>query len=142
MSILKVTSLGPNFKAPVRKHPTDAGADIHAAEEVVIESGKRHAVSTQMAIAVPEGYYGRIAPRSGLAYKNGIDVLAGVADSSFRGEIKVILINLGESPFKVEVGDRVAQLVIEKIATPKIEVVPSLDETERGEGGFGSTGVK
>lgn len=141
MNTLRVKSLGPDFKAPVRKHVSDAGADIHSAEELIIEPGKRHAISTQMAIAVPEGYYGRIGPRSGLAYKNGIDVLAGIIDKNYRGEVKVILINFGDSPFKVEVGDRIAQLIIEKIDTPEIKVVHSLDETERGEGGFGSTGI-
>ena len=142
MSILRVMQLGPNFKSPERKHPTDAGCDIHAAEEVTIKPGKRYAVSTHLAVAIPEGCYGRIAPRSGLAFKNGIDVLAGVVDSSFRGEIKVILVNHGDSCFNIEMGDRVAQLIVEKIYTPVIDVVQSLDETDRGKSGFGSTGVK
>jgi len=140
MTTLRVKSLGPNFKSPFRKHKTDAGYDIHAAEEWILSPGDWHAVSTQMAVAIPPGYYGRVAPRSGLAFKHAIDVLAGVCDSSFRGEIKAILINHGKEDYKIEIGDRIAQLIIEKIATPPVEVVDDLDETDRGEGGFGSTG--
>ena len=142
MFTLKVMSLGPNFKAPVRKHPTDAGCDIHSAEKLLIHPDMRRVVSTHLAISVPKGHYGRIAPRSGLALKYGVDVLAGVIDSDFRGEIKVILTNTGCEHFEINVGDRIAQLIIEKISTPRIEVVESLDETIRGDGGFGSTGLK
>ena len=87
-------------------------------------------------------YYGRIAPRSGLAYKYGVDILAGVCDSDYRGEIKVIMVNHGRECFRYSKGDRIAQLIIEKITTPPVEVVEELDSTERGEGGLGSTGVK
>ncbi len=142
MSVLRVSPCGPNFKAPERKSGDAAGYDIHSAEDVTIPSGKHHPVATHLSVQIPKGYYGRIAPRSGLAYKYAIDVLAGVCDSDFRGEIKAILVNHGEKDFEIKAGDRIAQLVIEKIITPPVVVVESLDETERGEGGFGSTGVQ
>ena len=104
--VLKVAPCGPKFKPPERKLDS-AGYDLHSAEKVILFAHKHHAVETHLSVAVPEGYYGRIAPRSGLAYKYAIDVLAGVVDSTFRGQIKVILINHGEKDFKIEVGDRI-----------------------------------
>lgn len=97
-----------------------------------------------MKMAIPAGYYGRVAPRSGLAVKNFIDVGAGVIDEDYRGEVKVLLFNFGEQPFKVSPGDRIAQLLVEPVMQPRLEQVAesALDSTERGEGGFGSTGVK
>jgi len=99
-------------------------------------------VSTGIALGIPEGNYGRIAPRSGLSYKNGIDIGAGVIDSDYTGEIKVLLINISNEPFEVEVGDRIAQIIIGKYLVTEIEEVEKLDESERGDAGFGSTGVK
>lgn len=92
-------------------------------------------------MAIPSGYYGRVAPRSGLAVKHFIDVGAGVIDEDYRGPLGVVLFNHGQNDFAVKKGDRIAQLLLEKIATPDIEVVEDLDETERGAGGFGSTGI-
>lgn len=137
---LKVKSLGDDFRCPTRNSELDAGYDIYSAEDCEIEPGKRHAVSTQMAVAVPHNHYGRVAPRSGLAFKHGIDVLAGVCDSGYRGEIKVILINFGDTTFRVEKGMRIAQLVLEKISILPVVEVEELDETDRGEKGFGSSG--
>eukprot|EP00339_Tiarina_fusa_P004578 CAMPEP_0117047582 /NCGR_PEP_ID=MMETSP0472-20121206/32881_1 /TAXON_ID=693140 ORGANISM="Tiarina fusus, Strain LIS" /NCGR_SAMPLE_ID=MMETSP0472 /ASSEMBLY_ACC=CAM_ASM_000603 /LENGTH=111 /DNA_ID=CAMNT_0004760333 /DNA_START=40 /DNA_END=372 /DNA_ORIENTATION=- len=97
-------------------------------------------VKTDIAIAIPSGHYGRIAPRSSLAWKHSIDVGAGVIDSDYRGNIGVILFNLGDEPFTVKTHDRIAQLIIEKISTPAVVQVDELDDTERGEGGYGSTG--
>ena len=93
-------------------------------------------------MAIPHGNYGRIAPRSGLAAKNFIDIGAGVIDSDYRGEVKVLLFNFNTTPFTVNVGDRIAQLIIEKYTRTTIEEVEDLDATVRGEGGFGSTGVE
>ena len=98
-------------------------------------------VSTGIAVKIPIGYYGRVASRSGLAVKNTIEVGAGVIDSDYRGEVKVLLRNLGSQPFEFKSGDRIAQLIIEKIETPEVEEVTDLDVTDRGDGGFGSTGV-
>lgn len=105
--------------------------------------GQRAAIDTGIKVAIPEGYYGRVAPRSGLAFKHGIDVLAGVIDSDYRGELKVILLNTGDEDVVIEHGERIAQLIIEKIAIPDIIVVGNEDDlslTGRGENGFGSTG--
>lgn len=125
---------------PVRANPTDAGADLCSVENIVIESLERKMVSTGLVIEIPEGYYGRIAPRSGLAAKFGIDTLAGVIDSGYRGEIKVILYNTGKDSFEIKIGDRIAQIIIEKHYNFDFEEVSDLSETSRGQGGFGSTG--
>lgn len=113
---------------------------MYASNAVTIPAKSRALVSTDVAIAVPAGTYGRIAPRSGLASKHFIDVGAGVIDEDYRGEVKVLLFNFGEEEFKVEKGDRVAQLVLERIVTPEVQVVEVLAESGRGAGGFGSTG--
>jgi len=139
---LHVKLLGPDGKAPERKSSLAAGYDIYSAQDVTILGGEHFLVSTQLSVAVPEGHYGRVAPRSGLACKYMVDVLAGVIDSDYRGEIKVVLVNHGKNPFIVTKGDRIAQLILEKISMLDVVVVKKLDETERGEGGFGSTGVK
>lgn len=99
-------------------------------------------VSTGIAVKISEGYYGRVASRSGLAVKSHLEVGAGVIDSDYRGEVKVLLRNLGSQPFEVKKGDRIAQLILEKIITPDPLEVKDLDDTARGEGGFGSTGIK
>jgi dUTP pyrophosphatase len=114
-------------------------------EELTVPARGKAVIPTGLAMAIPIGNYGRIAPRSGLAAKNFIDVGAGVIDSDYRGEVKVLLFNFSEVDFKVSPGDRVAQLIIEKYTRTEIEEVADggdLDSTERGEGGFGSTGVQ
>ncbi len=108
-----------------------------------IGPGERVLIKTGVRVAIPSGRYGRIAPRSGLAYKNGIDVLAGVIDSDYRGDVGVILLNTGHTEFAIKDGDRIAQLIIEKIDMSDFEVVESVKDilpSARGEGGFGSTG--
>ena len=106
-----------------------------------IEPGQRILVPTGIAFTTPPETYGRVAPRSGLAVKQGVNVLAGVIDEDYTGEVRVALINFGQHPVDIAHGDRIAQLVLEKIATPDVEEVESLTETARGVGGFGSTGV-
>lgn len=118
-----------------------AGYDLSAAHECVIPARGKAIVKTDLAIACPEGTYGRIAPRSGLAAKNFIDTGAGVIDADYRGPVGVVLFNHAETDFAVKRGDRVAQLVLERIVTPDVVQVEDLDESERGAGGFGSTGV-
>lgn len=121
-----------------------AGADICAFvnEKIVLKPGKRVLVSTGLYFAIPEGFEVQIRPRSGLAAKNGVTVLntPGTIDSDYRGEIKVILINLGEEDFEISNGDRIAQMVVSPVTVCDFDVVDSLDETDRGTGGFGSTG--
>lgn len=126
---------------PARATPEAAGYDLFANADLTITAKGKALVDTGIAIAIPAGYYGRIAPRSGLAHKFFIDVGAGVIDADYRGNVGVILFNFGEKDFAVKVGDRIAQLLIEKIANPDVVEVESLDDTVRKDGGFGSTGV-
>lgn len=133
--------LHPEARLPTRGSAHAAGLDLYAVERVTIAPGGRAAVRTGLAVAIPAGFYGRVAPRSGLAVRHGLDVLAGVIDADYRGEILCALVNHGEEPFEVEPGARVAQLVVEAIATPAAAWAEDLGETERGAGGFGSTGA-
>ncbi|EEP81858.1 deoxyuridine 5'-triphosphate nucleotidohydrolase [Uncinocarpus reesii 1704] len=137
---LLVKKLVPQAQAPTRGSAFAAGYDLYAAKETVIPTKGKGLVDTGLAIAVPDGTYGRIAPRSGLAAKNFIDTGAGVIDADYRGEVKVLLFNFSDVDFTVKQGDRVAQLVLERIYTPDVQVVEQLEESVRGAGGFGSTG--
>lgn len=129
---------------PTRAHPTDAGLDLRAAETVKLNPGERRLIGTGVKGAIPTGHVGLITPRSGLAHKYGITVLnaPGTVDAPYRGEVKVNLINLGNRSHVISEGDRVAQMVILPIETMPIVVASSLDTTDRGERGHGSTGVK
>jgi len=130
---------GPHL--PTYQHPGDAGADLIAGERVVIPPRGRALVGTGIRLELPEGHAGLIWPRSGLAVKKGIDCGAGVVDSHYRGEIKVLLFNHSDEPFQVEPGDRIAQILIQKVETVKFVAAESLNSTARGGGGFGSTGL-
>ena len=121
--------------------PDAAGYDIYADQFGFIIGGGRLTVSTGWAMEMPVGYYAEIRPRSGLAVKHGIDTLAGVIDSDYRGEVKVFLINHSDSTFIIKAGDRIAQLVFRKHEAPNIMIVSELGDSVRGVGGFGSTGV-
>ena len=127
---------------PVRGSALAAGYDISASHACTIPARGKNLVKTDLQMAIPEGCYGRIAPRSGLAWKNFIDTGAGVIDADYRGEVKVMLFNHDDKDFEVKQGDRVAQLILERIATPEVVAVDDLDATERAAGGFGSTGVQ
>ena len=129
---------------PSYAHAGDAGADLVSAEDISLKPGQRAAVATGLSIALPNGYVGLVHPRSGLALKHGISMVntPGTIDSGYRGEIKVILINHDhDSTFDIKRGDRIAQLVIQKVETATFKLVDSLEDTDRGDGGFGSTGV-
>ena len=117
--------------------------DVVAAENLILRPGMRHAVATGFAMAIPEGFEIQVRPRSGLALKKGIMVpnTPGTVDSDYRGEVKVILLNLSEDNFSIQRGDRIAQLVLAPVTLAQWNEVSELDETERGEDGFGSTGV-
>eukprot|EP01006_Ploeotia_vitrea_P057847 TRINITY_DN68364_c0_g1_i1.p1 TRINITY_DN68364_c0_g1~~TRINITY_DN68364_c0_g1_i1.p1 ORF type:complete len:163 (+),score=21.34 TRINITY_DN68364_c0_g1_i1:25-513(+) len=137
---LLVQKITPNATLPVRGSQLAAGYDLTSAYDGVVPARGKALIKTDLAIEVPLGTYGRIAPRSGLAWKHSIDVGAGVIDADYRGNVGVILFNYSDTDFQVSRGDRIAQLVLEQICTPEIEEVASLVGTQRGEGGFGSTG--
>ncbi len=149
--MLKVYRLNEDAIIPRRANLLDAGYDLSSSEDTCVPPLSRKIVSTGLVIFLPHseskifGFYARIAPRSGLAAKNGIDVFAGVVDAGYRGEIKVILFNSSNENFVIKKGDRIAQMIIETIITPEIEEVSefsSLDSQDsRGTGGFGSSGV-
>jgi dUTP pyrophosphatase len=133
---------GAGLPLPAYATSGAAGMDIVSAEQVTIAPGARHAVATGLAVAIPEGFEIQVRPRSGLALKHGISVpnTPGTIDSDYRGELKVILVNLGHEPFAIARGDRIAQLVLAPVVQAVWDEVADLDATERGEGGFGSTG--
>lgn len=137
---------GRGLEAPKQQSTGAAGVDLLAAlgdsETMIIETGKRALVPTGMSIALPTGYEAQVRPRSGLAAKHGVTVLnsPGTIDADYRGEIKVILINHGDAPFTIQRGDRIAQMVVAPVSSIEFELKETLDATQRGEGGFGSTG--
>lgn len=138
---LRVKLLSQEGKIPVRSNLTDAGADLFSSESVMVHPGERATIGTGIALEIPEGFYGRVAPRSGLASKHGVDVLAGVVDSSYRGEVKIVLLNTDRhNTFHVEKGDRIAQLIVESHFNFEIVDSAGLSSTTRGKEGFGSTG--
>jgi dUTP pyrophosphatase len=141
---LEVRLLRPGARPPARTRPGDAGYDLCAAEPFFLAPGERAVVPTGVAVAVPEGAAGLVVPRSGLAARHGISVVngPGLIDPGYRGEVKVVLVNLGQEPYDVEVGDRVAQLLLVPCLTPPVEAVAALPPgaDERGEAGFGSSG--
>jgi len=141
MSQLLVKKLNEHAITPTRGSPLAAGYDVYSSVDTTIASGCRGLVDTGVAFTVPLETYGRIAPRSGLAVKKGIQVGAGVIDRDYTGEVKVVLFNHGDDDFVIKRGDRIAQLIIERCEFPEIKIVSELLVTERGTDGFGSTGV-
>ncbi|MDH7974634.1 dUTP diphosphatase [Sphingomonas sp. AR_OL41] len=139
---LKRLPHGTGLPLPAYATAGAAGMDVVAAEELVLTPGARAAVATGFAIAIPEGYEVQVRPRSGLALKHGVTCLntPGTIDSDYRGEVKVILANLGAEPFAIARGDRIAQLVPAPVQRATLDEVDALDDTARGAGGFGSTG--
>jgi dUTP pyrophosphatase len=140
---LRFRRLSAAARPPAQAHEGDAGYDLHAAEAVTIDPGERASVGTGVAVAIPEGQAGLVVPRSGLAARHGISVVnaPGLIDSGYRGELRVLLLNTDRAePFRIEPGDRIAQLVLVAVETPELEEAADLDETVRGAGGFGSTG--
>jgi len=139
---INIKRLSENATIPTQGTSFAAGYDLYAAEDATIVCGTRKLVKTNISMEITPGYYGRIAPRSGLAYKSGIDVLAGVIDSDYRGDIGVILYNTDKNiDFVVKKGDRIAQIIFEACYTATLNNVENLDNTLRQGGGFGSTGV-
>ncbi|XP_054421433.1 deoxyuridine 5'-triphosphate nucleotidohydrolase, mitochondrial isoform X1 [Pteronotus mesoamericanus] len=137
---LRFVRLSEHATAPTKGSSRAAGYDLYSAYDYTVPPMEKALVKTDIQIALPAGCYGRVAPRSGLAAKYFIDVGAGVIDEDYRGNIGVVLFNFGKEKFEVKKGDRIAQLICERIFYPEIEEVQGLDDTERGSGGFGSTG--
>ena len=138
--VLRVCKISRHAIIPTRATPHAAGVDLHSAYSLTILAGRAAKVETDIRVLLPEGTYGRIAPRSGMAVRHSIDVLAGVVDRDYTGNIAVVLINLGHLPYRVRRGDRIAQLICEKITVPEVMEVSALPSTARGARGFGSTG--
>lgn len=138
---IRFKKLNNNAIAPKFNGVGDAGMDIYSDSDVLVEPSKVVAVPTGISMELPEGYVALVWDRSGLAIKNGIKTMGGVIDSGFRGEVKVIMTNLSDKELKLEKGSRVAQMIIQRYEVPEVELVEDLSESERGDGGFGSSGV-
>jgi len=138
---IKVKLLSDLAKIPTQGTEFSAGYDLYSAEQTTVPSLGRKLIKTNISMAIPDNHYGRIAPRSGLAYKHGIDIMAGVIDADYRGDVGVILLNTDtNNDFDVEVGDKIAQIIIEKCHRVEFTNSDILETTKRGEGGYGHTG--
>jgi len=140
LRVLSFKRLDPKAVLPARGSSLAAGLDIYAIEELTIQPGERVLARTGLAVAIPEGFYGRLAPRSGLATKQGLDTLAGVIDADYRGEIRCLLYNTGSEAIHLPAQSKICQLILEKIITPTAVWADEISNTDRGSGGFGSTG--
>lgn len=140
MTRVRIKKNSASAKRPKYGHPGDAGLDLFSCENHRLEPGGRHSFSTGWAFEIPRGYVGLVWDRSGLASKNGIHCLAGVVDSGYRGELKIVLLNTGQEPYHVKNGDKIAQLLIQPVEHMEIKEAESLSDTTRGSAGFGSTG--
>lgn len=136
---LKVKRIQPDAKLPVYQHPGDAGMDLFSAVDDVLGAGEVRAVPTGIKMAIPDGYVGLIWDKSGISLQ-GVHRLAGVVDAGYRGEVKVVMVNFGKKPYPVKKGMKIAQLLIQPVVTAEIVEAEELDDTSRGNGGFGSTG--
>ena len=137
---LTIQKLDPEAKIPVSPYKGDAGMDIFALEEVDIAPGDKVTIRTGLKLAIPEGYAGFVWDKSGLAVKHHLKTMAGVIDSNYRGELQIVLTNLGRESYHVEKSSTIAQLIISPVVSPEIEEKDIIDATERGKGGFGSSG--
>ena len=138
--ILRIKKIHPDAKVPKYAHHDDAGFDLFAVEDIVIKKGERFPIPTGLAMEIPEGFVGLIWDKSGLSVKHGIKTIAGVVDSTYRGEVLVAVTNLGESDYHFLKGHKVAQMIIQRKETVEFEEIDELTSTERGEGRLGSTG--
>ena len=137
---LQFKKLDSSAVLPTRGTPLSAGLDLYCIDDLQIAPGDRASARTGLSVAIPHGFYGRIAPRSGLAVKQGIDVLAGVIDADYRGEIICLLYNTGHEVVELAAGSKICQLIVEQVITPSATWADDLEETARGAAGFGSTG--
>lgn len=136
---LKVKRISPEAKLPLYSHKGDAGMDLFSAVDVMLQPGDVQPVPTGIQMAIPEGYVGLIWDKSGISLR-GVHRLAGVVDAGYRGEVRVVMINLGKEPFSIKKGMKIAQMLIQHVETVEVIEADELDDTSRGKGGFGSTG--
>jgi len=143
MNMIKIMKIDPDAILPSKAHPTDAGYDLYAVQTLTIQPGESALVGTGIAMALPTATEAQVRPRSGIALKHQVTVLnaPGTIDADYRGEVKVILINHGRAPFQIEKGMKIAQMVIAPVLATQLSEAASLDDTQRGEGGFGSSGM-
>ena len=139
--MIKIKKLSEDAISPTYANPGDAGMDFYSNEEIIIRPDERKLISTGISMAIPEGYVGLIWDKSGSACKHGLNTMAGVIDAGYRGEVKILVHNLSQQEYKVEKGKKIAQMLIQPVEQKQILEVDDLDNTERGEGGFGSTGL-
>ena len=141
--MLRFKRIHPDAVLPSYAHPSDAGMDVRSVDDLVIPPGKRALVHTGLVMLLPPMYEAQVRPRSGLALKCGVTVLntPGTIDSGYRGEVGVILANFGDADFQVKKGDKIAQIVVAPVTQPEIMETYTIDDTDRGAGGFGSTGI-
>jgi len=139
---MQIKRLHPEAILPSYAHPGDAGMDLYSCEQLVIPPQERRLIKTGISLAIPPGYVGLIWDRSGLASKHGLKSMAGVIDTGYRGEVCVLIHNLSLVPFTVEKGMKISQMLIQPVTQMELEEVASLDDTDRGAGGFGSTGLR
>jgi dUTP pyrophosphatase len=139
---IQIKKLHEDAIIPKYAHNSDAGMDLFSIEELILKPGHRVGVKTGISIGLPQGYVSLIWDKSGVAFKSGIKTMAGVLDSGYRGEYIVVLLNVSNQDFEIKKGQKIAQVLIQKIENPEIEEVKELSETSRGEGGFGSTGLQ
>ncbi|OGD67288.1 deoxyuridine 5'-triphosphate nucleotidohydrolase [Candidatus Campbellbacteria bacterium RIFOXYC2_FULL_35_25] len=138
---IKIQKISEDAVVPNYAKAGDAGFDIYSSVDEAITPGEMKRISAGIKMEIPDGYVGLVWDKSGVAFNNGVKTMAGVIDSGYRGEILIVLKNLSEKTFEIKKGQKIAQMLIQKIESPEIEVADSLGETERGDGGFGSTGV-
>ncbi len=139
--IVHIQKLDEEAKIPEYAHPRDAGMDVFSVQEVELEPGERRAVKTGIAMMIPEGHVGLVWDKSGRALKEGLSTMAGVIDAGYRGEVQIVLLNAGDEPITVDRHQKIAQILVQPVMSPEIKAVQSLDDTTRGESGFGSTGL-
>ncbi len=137
---IKFKKVNDKVVEPTFSYNNAAAMDLHSAEDLVLKAGQQAVVKTGIAMAIPQGYWGDIRDRSGLAAKHGLHCLAGVIDSDYRGEIQVVLINLSKENYNIKAGDRIAQMIISKHEQVKLQEIDNIDDTKRAEGNFGSSG--
>lgn len=137
---ISVKRISENAKIPCYAHEGDAGMDIFSSTDIIIEPMHRTAVPTGLEIEIPDGYAGLVWDKSGMALKEGLKTMAGVIDSSYRGELRVVVVNLSSRDIEIKKGEKIAQMLLQPITTAKIKEVKNLTETKRGKNGFGSTG--
>jgi dUTP pyrophosphatase len=137
---IKIKKISKEALLPKRALEGDAGMDLHSAEDRILNSGEKASIKTGLAIKIPQGYAGLIWDKSGISHKNGIKTLGGVFDSNYTGEWFIGLINLSKEPFEIKKGQKIAQVLFQKISLPEIELVEEIEKTNRSDNGFGSTG--